>query len=166
MILVSGHRFRTLPDPFTWHLDTMISIWTYHDFRGYLSHRAGSLAWDMAYAEAMSDQHDIDDEIGERMRRWSGVVPDQGTVDLVLAAKPGMTWRMLVEGVRGAELVLFSRVEFKFRITVEGKGVVGVGEIIRRKAEVAPQRVKGRSGRVTMPAVAASSAGVREGRNL
>lgn len=149
---MSTTTHRTLPDPFIWHHDPMISTWTYYDYRGYISHRAGSFAWDRAYTEAMSKE-DIDSEIGSSMRRWSGVVPDDGTVDLILAPLPGMTWRMLVEGLRGAELVLFSRVEFRFQLRAEGvEGILGHGETTRRKSAVALRKSKGKRERLTLPA--------------
>lgn len=142
---------RTLPDPFIWHHPTMTSSWEFYGFHGHLSQRAGNFAWNQAFLEAVNE-HEIDSPIGTRMRRWSGVFPDDGTVDVVVAPLPGMTWRMLVEGVRGAELVLFSRVEFRFEISAQGvEGIVGYGETTRRRLAVSPERMKKRSERLTLP---------------
>ncbi|KAL9027038.1 MAG: hypothetical protein Q9196_004379 [Gyalolechia fulgens] len=144
----------------------MTSSWEFYAFRGHLSKRAGLFAWNRAFTEAVDD-HELDKPMGTRMRRWSGVFPDDGTVDVVVAPLPGMTWRMLVEGVRGAELVLASRVEFKFQIMAEGlEGIVGYGETTRRRSAVSLGRLKERRQRMTLPPPPSSLGRVADVHNL
>ncbi|KAL8835052.1 MAG: hypothetical protein Q9170_003481 [Blastenia crenularia] len=126
----AGVRNLTLPDPYIWHLSPMISTWVFHSFRGHLSRRSADLAWDRAYKEA-THGHDADDAIGGHMKRWSGGVPDDGIVDVVIYPGPGMTWRMLAEAFNGAEKVIFQKFEFGFTVFAEGvEGEVGTGETL------------------------------------
>ncbi|KAL8719537.1 MAG: hypothetical protein Q9225_003458 [Loekoesia sp. 1 TL-2023] len=154
----------TLPDPFIWHHDPMVSTWEFYDYKGYLSRRSATLAWNRVFDEAVDD-HDFDSLIGTRMKRWSATVPDEGTVDVILVPGREMTWKMLAEGIRGAERVIPSGVEFKFFISTEGvQKVIGHGETIRRKSSISREKLEARDTRLALPA--GSSAGSAHVTNL
>lgn len=130
----------------------MVSTWEFYDYRGYLPRRTATVVWNRAFDEAVGD-HDLDSLIGTRMERWTATFPDEGTVDVVLAPGREMTWKMLAEGIRGAETVISSGVEFKFLVKVGGvDNVVGYGETIRRKSSVSREKLEARDPRVTLPA--------------
>ncbi|KAL8747566.1 MAG: hypothetical protein Q9184_007582, partial [Pyrenodesmia sp. 2 TL-2023] len=91
----------------------------FYGFRGHLSRRCAALAWNRVFDEAV-DGHHFDALIGTHARRWTANCPDDGIVDVVVLPRPGMTWRMLAEGVRGAKMVVSSGVEFRFEVMAEG----------------------------------------------
>lgn len=150
---------RTLPDPYIWHRDSMVSTWKFHGSHGYFSRRAASLAWSRVFNEAVEDHH-IDGLIGTHGRRWSAAFPDDGTVDVLLFPRPQMTWRMLAEGFQGAELVIFSGREFRFSITAEGaEEEVGYGETSRRKSLPQGRSLRGGEPKLaTLPTVSSRGA--------
>ncbi|KAL8919844.1 MAG: hypothetical protein Q9208_006577 [Pyrenodesmia sp. 3 TL-2023] len=114
----------------------MLSTWKFYGYRGHLSRRCAGLAWNRVFNEAVDDHH-FDALIGTHARRWTVNCPDDGIVDVVVFPRPGMTWRMLAEGVKGAAMVILSGVEFRFEVTAEGiEEEVGYGETTRRKFAV------------------------------
>ncbi|KAL9603550.1 MAG: hypothetical protein Q9219_001052 [cf. Caloplaca sp. 3 TL-2023] len=143
--LPTGVTNLTLPDPFIWHHALMTTTWEFHDFESYLPRSAAGAAWRRVFDEAVN-KHDLNDKIEGRLKRWTGASPD-GTVDIVMAPGREMTWKMLVEGIRGAEMVVYTGVEFEFLVTAEGfRGVAAYGETRRRKTSstVGREKVKGK----------------------
>ena len=141
---------RTLPNPFIWHRDPMISTWRFYGYTGYIPRRCATLVWYRAFNEAV-DQHDVDSRIGTHTKRWSVNFPDEGTVDVVLNPGPQMTWRMLAEGIGGAEMVISTRVEFKFMVFVDDVEM-GYGSTTKRKSLAIGATSKGRRSRLALPA--------------
>lgn len=77
-------------------------------------------------------------------------------MDLVLVAGRAMTWRMLAEGITGAQMVVYEGKETNFVVLAEGiEGEVGSGQIKRRGSA-------GNGGSVPATAVGESSAAVRD----
>ncbi|KAL8986955.1 MAG: hypothetical protein Q9177_003792, partial [Variospora cf. flavescens] len=120
------------PLPFYWHHTGMVSTWVFYGYRGQLDHNSAAMAALAAFSAAMHG-HEPDGLIGEGTRVWSGTYRDADTVDLLLNARPNMTWRMLMEGITGAQMVAYEGKEFQFRILAEGFDEhVGTGHFTRR----------------------------------
>ncbi|KAI4147404.1 MAG: hypothetical protein LQ341_001808, partial [Variospora aurantia] len=120
------------PLPFYWHHTGMVSTWVFYGYRGQLDHNSAAMAALAAFSAAMHG-HEPDGLIGEGTRVWSGTYHDADTVDLLLNARPNMTWRMLMEGITGAQMVAYEGKEFQFRILAEGFDEhVGTGHFTRR----------------------------------
>lgn len=119
-------------DPFVWQHDGMVSAWLFFGFSGHLDYNAAAMAAHRAYDEATS-RHPPDSLIGAGTRTWTGVYRDAEPVDFVLIAHPIMTWRMLAEGITGAQMVVYEGKEFRFSVSLDGAGLVaGYGWMMRR----------------------------------
>lgn len=97
----------------------MLSSWTFFGFFGQLDHNAAATAARQAYNEA-NFGHQPDDPIGAGLKTWTGIYRDAEPVAFVLNARPWMTWRMLTEGITGAQMVVHNGKEFRFVVLVEG----------------------------------------------
>ncbi|KAL8731252.1 MAG: hypothetical protein Q9181_004352 [Wetmoreana brouardii] len=140
---------RTLPDPYVWHIDGMISTWRFHEFRGRVPQTVCEMMWSPMMWRA-----------ADNMARMMGNLPvmqwppwrreirysfesDHQWFDMVLQPRWALTWRMLAEAVyvpeetpgedpRGAAWVCETTKEFYFDIWAKGK-MVGNGWTIRRR---------------------------------
>lgn len=111
----------------------MISTWVFFGYWGHLDYNAAAAAGRLASAEAT--HHNPDTPIGVPTRTWSAAYRDSETVDLVLVARPDMTWKMLAEGITGLQMLVFGGKELNFVITARGvEGHVGYGQMKRREA--------------------------------
>ncbi|KAL8836979.1 MAG: hypothetical protein Q9176_005980 [Flavoplaca citrina] len=97
----------------------MLSSWTFFGFFGHLDYNAAATAARQAFDEA-SFGHQPDDKIGAGLRSWTGFYRDAEPVAFVLNARPWMTWRILAEGITGAQMVVYNGKEFRFAAFVEG----------------------------------------------
>lgn len=110
----------------------MVSAWVFFGFFGHLDYNAAAMAAHRAYEEA-TNRHPPDSLIGVGTRIWTGVYRDAEPVDFVLTACPSMTWRMLAEGITGAQMVVDERKEFRFSVLLDGEGqAAGYGWMKRR----------------------------------
>ena len=108
-----------MSDPFVWSHSGMLSSWTFFGFFGHLDYNAAATAARQAFDEA-SFGHQPDDEIGAGLKSWTGFYRDAEPVAFVLNARPWMTWRILAEGITGAQMVVYNGKEFRFAVHVEG----------------------------------------------
>ncbi|KAI4118745.1 MAG: hypothetical protein LQ345_001264 [Seirophora villosa] len=123
-----------IPQPFHWHHSGMVSTWVFYDYHGHFNHNAAAMAAQAALSDAMFG-HPRDSQIGQGTKVWSGTYRDAGTVDLILNARPGMTWRMLIEGITGAQMLAYEGKEYQFMVLAEGFDEhVGFGQVRRRVA--------------------------------
>lgn len=112
----------------------MVSTWVFYDYHGHFNHNAAAMAAQAALSDAMFG-HPRDSQIGQGTKVWSGTYRDAGTVDLILNARPGMTWRMLIEGITGAQMLAYEGKEYQFMVLAEGFDEhVGFGQVRRRVA--------------------------------
>ncbi|KAL8917368.1 MAG: hypothetical protein Q9208_007986 [Pyrenodesmia sp. 3 TL-2023] len=144
--------FGPVTDPFLWHQPPMLSTWVFFGYHGYLDPSAAAMAASTAFSEATYN-HAPDRPIGAGTKTWSATYRGGETVDLVLMVpSEAMTWRMLAEGITGAQMVVYERKETNFVVLAEGiEGEVGLGQIKRRGSA-------GNGGSVLATAVAESSA--------
>lgn len=113
----------------------MITKWIFFDFHGHLDHNAAAMAASAAFSEATYN-HAPDDLIGTTFKTWSASYRGGETVDLVLLPGVTMTWRMLEEGITGAQMVVFEGKEINFVVLMgDSAEEVGWGQIRRRGDE-------------------------------
>ncbi|KAL8668469.1 MAG: hypothetical protein Q9168_006905, partial [Polycauliona sp. 1 TL-2023] len=160
---------KTISDPFIFHHTDMRSFWTFYDYTGHLDYNAATTAAREAYNEAIYGHHDFDDPIGHgtTTRIWNGVHGSPEVVDFVLIARPGMTWRMLAEGITGAQMLVYQKKEFKFVVFDGDSAEVGEGLVWSRRPVPRSEEGNGNetAGDVASPAaLAARMANVTEVR--
>ncbi|KAL8915008.1 MAG: hypothetical protein Q9171_000448 [Xanthocarpia ochracea] len=110
----------------------------------------------MALRQASSEAnaHLLDDLIGAGPRSWRGVYRDAQPVEMLLVAQEGMTWKMLAEGITGAQMVVFGGKECHFAIIVPGAAkALGYGQIKRTNSASGGNAVVGtsRGSNATLP---------------
>lgn len=97
----------------------MISTWVFFGYSGHLDSNAAAMAAQHALAETMHG-HVFEDLIDAGTRTWTGVYRYSEPVEFVLNVRPGMTWRMLAEGITGAQIVVAEGKEFRFLVLIDG----------------------------------------------
>ncbi|KAL8993052.1 MAG: hypothetical protein Q9169_006632 [Polycauliona sp. 2 TL-2023] len=133
---------RKVSDPFIFQHVGMLSSWVFHGYWGHLDFHAATMAARKAYNEAVN-RHRPDDPIGPHPHTWAGVYRDTEPVEFTLYARPGMTWKMLAEGIRGAQMVVFGRKEFRFSVLMNvGAEAAGFGWM-KRVGSFPPQQGQG-----------------------
>ncbi|KAL8853697.1 MAG: hypothetical protein Q9221_001508 [Calogaya cf. arnoldii] len=119
-----------VPDPFLYHDDGMVTTWSFFGYFGHLDPNAAATAARSAYYVA-TQQFRPDSPIGGT-KTWTGVYRDAEPVAFVLITRSTMTWRMLAEGITGAQMVVGNKKEFRFVVFADGvQGPVGFGYMKR-----------------------------------
>lgn len=117
----------------------MISTWEYYGFHGSLDAAACQTAWLLVKRDVSGKNLIglVDIPIGEETMHWP-VRRGRAWVDLVVAPGPGMTWRMLGEGVVGGCAVCANAAkQYQFGVFVASKkGSMGSGQMTARAPSV------------------------------
>ena len=122
----------TVIDPFIWHHTGMVCTWVFFGYFGHMDYNAAAMAARSAYYEA-NDPYLLDTLMGTETRIWTGVYRDAEPVQFVLRPRAFMTWRMLVEGITGVQMVVGGGQELQFGVLVDGMPeVAGYGWVKRR----------------------------------
>ncbi|KAL8769232.1 MAG: hypothetical protein Q9209_004733 [Squamulea sp. 1 TL-2023] len=115
----------------------MVSTWIFFGYSEYLDYQAANTAARLALTEAIA--HPPNSLIGTEKRVWTGTYRDAPAVDFVLFPRSSMTWKMLAEGITGAQMVVYGQKQFRFAVTLGSiTELVGLGHV--RIREVAPGR--------------------------
>ncbi|KAL8789309.1 MAG: hypothetical protein Q9213_001232 [Squamulea squamosa] len=125
---VNSTALVAIDDPFIWHNNNMVSTWIFFGYSGHLEYNAAAAAARLAFIEAIA--HPPNQLIGTEQRVWTGTYLDAPAVDFVLFARPSMTWKMLAEGMTGAQMVFYGHRECRFSVTLgDITQLVGLGQI-------------------------------------
>lgn len=122
----------TVIDPFIWHRTGMVCTWVFFGYFGHMDFNAAAMAARSAYREA-SNPYLLDTLMRTETRTWTGVYRDAEPVQFVLRPRAFMTWRMLMEGITGAQMVVGGGKELQFGVLVDGMPeTAGYGWVKRR----------------------------------
>lgn len=122
----------TVIDPFIWHRTGMVCTWVFFGYFGHMDYNAAAMAARSAYHEA-SNPYLLDTLMGTETRTWTGVYRDAEPVQFVLRPRAFMTWRMLMEGITGAQMAVGGGQELQFGVLVVGMPeAAGYGWVKRR----------------------------------